>query len=82
MFFSKKLEFFFKIGKHGKFAVECVSNDFIYCIGVLHYNVKYFCNKSEFDSKFDEKHFLKKKNAFFVLKGIFNKIGRRKIYRW
>ena len=25
-FFEKKLEFFFKFGKFGKFALECVSN--------------------------------------------------------
>ena len=28
-FFEKKLEFFFKIDKGGKFAVECVSNGII-----------------------------------------------------
>ena len=80
--FLKKDLIFFKIGKSGKFAVECVSNAIISWKSLFHLNCEVFAkNQKSFTfgkiTKFDEKYFLEK-NAFILLNGIFNKIGGRK----
>ena len=51
-FIERKVEVFekpdfFKIGKGGKFAVECLSNDNISWKCLFHLNCEFFCKQSE-----------------------------------
>ena len=85
IFFSIKIcTGFCKIGKCGKFAVECVSNDISQkCL--FHLNCEVFARQKFIIFrkiiKYMKSIFLKNKNVFILLKSTFNKIGGRKIYR-
>ena len=46
--FEKKLDFFFKMDKGGKFAVECVLNNTISYKCVFHLNFEVFCKWENF----------------------------------
>ena len=78
-FFQRK-RFVLRIGKVGKFAAECASNDIISKNGFS--NLIVFSFKFGKIRKFDEEKVFSEKNAFIFLKGSFNKIGWRKICRW
>ena len=50
-FFGKKTGFFFKIGKGGKFSVECVSNAIIFQKCFRHFNYEIFCKIRRYKKK-------------------------------
>ena len=82
-FFEKNMFFFFKIGKGGKFAYQMIlflENVFFTLI------VRFFCKNQTFKfgkiTKFDEERQFFTKKHFHPYKGIINKIGGRKRYRW
>ena len=84
--FWKKTWIFFKVGWGAKFAVECVSNDFISWKCLFHFICEILQKIRNFlfgkIKKFDEETIFLKKNASILLKGIFNKIGGRKICQY
>ena len=80
--FLEKNSIFFKIGKGGRFAVHCVSNDIISKnISFQLYLWSFFAQKNR---KFSNLENLKNLLivVFILLKGIFNNIGEQKKRQW
>ena len=88
-FFRKKTLKLFKIPTCGQVFLECVSNGFFpeNVFPTYSLYLRFFRQKSEKKTKigkvrkYDEGTEFFEKNAFILLKGIFNNVGGRKISR-